>query len=308
MSSDTTQETPTEENDLAEIFAPIKPYLEKYGTKIALGLAAILLVVAAWTWFSKRSMAQASVGWGVMGSARSPEDFSEVFKDYPDSSAAVWARLRAGEGYLARGLGSSFTERDAAEKDYQNARDSFEFLLDKSGTPDVVRERSLWGMARLEEATSSEDTSAAVAAYEKLISDFPESVYKDLSEERIEELKSASSKKFYAWFSKQDRSLADDLLGPKDPPATPAIGEPGVMPPVTPGLPPAPGPVEGGEETPGEVQTPALPTPPAPAEEKAEAGTEPPKIPAPEEKPLPPVDDAKSGEASGDGGGSEDQE
>jgi hypothetical protein len=262
MTTTTESETDVEEaSEFGQLLKPIQPHLEKYGSKIVLGLAAFLLVAAVYIWWTRSSAAAAAAGWGGMATANAPEDYADIADENPGTPAAAWARLSAANGYLTSAIRLSFTDRKASSGSFDKARTEFDKLLNKRGTPKGVRERALYGIARLEESTSGDDTATAVSAYEKLLSEFPESAYKAMAEQRIAKLKSDDSQSFYGWFAKQQPSVADDLIIPNDDlPGTPGAAETGAADLDTilkgAGLPATPGTVEGGDGA----------APPAPAD------------------------------------------
>lgn len=229
MSTTPESKESTEEVELGSLLDPIQPYIDKYGSKVILGLAAVLLAAAAYIYFTKSANAARAAGWSEMISINAPEDFKDVANDFPATPAAAWATLQEGEAFMKRGVVSSFSDRKKSTEAYDKARDAFKRLINKSGTLKGVRERALYGMARLEECVTGEDTSTAVAAYETLVSEFPSSVYKEEAEARIARLKDPSTKKFYAWYSQQDPSVADPLGMPNDllpgTPEAPALPE-----------------------------------------------------------------------------------
>ncbi len=213
----TTPETTQEpESELGRLIQPVQPYIEKYGSKVVLGLAALLLIAATYIFYQRSANAAAAAGWGDLASANQPEDFADVADQFAGSPAAAWARLAAANGYFSNGVRMSFTSRTAAKGSFDKAQSAFKKLLDNRGTPKPVRERALFGMAKLEEAMSGQDTSSAIAAYEKLLSDFPSTTYKEIAEKRIEALKNPEVQEFYGWFREQDPSVAEDLLTPDD--------------------------------------------------------------------------------------------
>ncbi|MFK7820304.1 MAG: tol-pal system YbgF family protein [Planctomycetaceae bacterium] len=226
----TTTPTQEPESELGQLMGPIQPYVDKYGSKVVLGLAALLLVAAAWIWWSRSSSAAAAQGWADFTTAKAAEDYADIADENPGTAAGAWARLSAANGYFTKGVQLSFTSRTASDGSFEKANSAYKKLLDNRSTPKQVRERALYGMARLEEATSGEDTSSAIAAYEKLLSDFPQSIYKELAEERVAELKKPEVQKFYAWFKEQDPSVTDDLMTPNDLPSSPGKAETGVLP------------------------------------------------------------------------------
>lgn len=252
----TTPETQPEEqpeNDLAALIDPIRPYIEQYGSKIILGLAAILIVAAGYIYLSRSANAEKARGWDELiqtGANTAPEDFGDIAEDNPGTSAAEWALLRQAEGFLKRGVQSAFTNRKESTASYEKAREALNRLLNKSGTSVLIRERALYTMALLTESDSGADTSEAIKAYERLKSEFKDSVYIEQADVRIEALKTPEVQKFYGWFKDQNPSIADPLSVPNDPIGT-TLPIPGA--PLNPDAPILPGGVET-PETPGEPE------------------------------------------------------
>jgi hypothetical protein len=132
----------------------------------------------------------------------------KVAEAYPDSSAAPWAELRAARMFYDQGVETSLTDRKTSNDDFKQAKDLFEKLL-KSKVEPEIREGALDGLARTLESTSDGDTGEAIKTYETLVSEFPESIYRDYAKYRIEVLKKPETKDFLAWFSKQNPKPID---------------------------------------------------------------------------------------------------
>jgi hypothetical protein len=96
-----------------------------------------------------------------------------------------------------------FTNREIAVADLKRARESFDSLLHDKTAPPLVRERALWGLALTLETVCDADTQKPIEAYERLLSDFPDTIFKSVAEERIRSLKKPSTRDFYSWFSKE---------------------------------------------------------------------------------------------------------
>jgi hypothetical protein len=187
-----------------------------------------------------------------------------------------------------------------------------------------VRERALFGMGRVLEATSTGDLQPAITAYQKLLQEFPGSPYTEIVTEQIEQLERKPSQEFYAWFAEQkpqleDRQLPADFMrslnldgmlppageapapegspvmptdaAPGEAPATSAEPGPSLSVPSAPEFPPA-GATPPATDTPATpaTETPTTPAPPAaetPAPESPAPTTETPAPPAAE--PTPPA-------------------
>jgi len=260
-----TQPNEQPENDFAALIAPIRPYVDQYGAKVILGLAAVLIVAAGWIYFTKSAKAEKARGWDKLlktNNSTAPEDFGDIAEDNPGTSAAEWAILRQAEGFLKRGVQSAFSNRKQSAASFEKAHKALNRLLNKTGTSVLVRERALYTMAMLTESESGADTADAIKAYEQLKSEFKDSVYTEQADARIEALKDPKVQQFYGWFRKQNPSIADPLGVPHDPIGTA---------PPTPGNPFAPG----GPIIPGGTGDPEPPKTPEPGEPVTPEGTEP---------------------------------
>ncbi len=152
----------------------------------------------------------------------------------PATKVAPWARLREGEAELSSGIRLLFNDREAGRSDLKKAEESFEKLINDKQTPEEVRERALFGLGRCRESLPAKGAGAAtindpaIETYERLLKQFPESVYKDLVEARIAALRTGTAQDFSAWFETQNPKPADRAM-PKDlsiPPLPEDFGRP----------------------------------------------------------------------------------
>jgi len=310
-------------NDLGKLMVQAEPFVERFGMKIlvAIGGLFILLVVLV-IWNSQRN-AQQSEGWTRLASAGSTEDFENIAEEFAGSPVADWASIQAAESHLQTGIRSSFTDRSAGDRSLKDAKEEFQKLLDSSSTPAEIRERALFGLARAEESTSDGDLKAATELYKKLISEYPNSVFRQLAEQRVKPaegekvaaLDEEGTKKFYKWFHEQDPKPGDrqrpgfnlPMPGGAGPHGgapqgnAPAGGQttPGM--PALPGLPSLPGlpeplttegdkPADTTPAAPEKTETPQSAEKPAPEAGKAPAEkpqAEQPKTEAPKPEPAP---------------------
>lgn len=206
------------------------PFLEKYGNQIIWSVCALLLVAAGTILWVRSSSRAASAGWARLAVATQAEDFAKVAEDYPNTAVGAWARLQEAESLLRSGIELLFVHRSAAQSDLQQAKDSFETVLRNKAAPPEVRERALFGVARCLESLADHNTQPAVEAYQRLLSEFPETVYKQQAEDRITDLQTEQAKEFYAWFHQQnpkppDRSEPQDGTPILSPPQSPSGNE-----------------------------------------------------------------------------------
>lgn len=207
------------QNDLAQLALKLGKQFEVYGNQILLGLAAVFLIAGAVIWTMRSSKADKERGWTAYAAASSAEDFESVADDvgYEGTEVGSWARLSAAENHLASGIQMSFTDRPAAIDELDQAEENFDKLLANSSISKSIRERALIGMARCQEATSDGDTAEAIKTYKTFLTEFPDSIYKELAQKRIDALGTGSAQDFYAWFHQQnpkpeDRQFPQDGL------------------------------------------------------------------------------------------------
>ena len=220
-----------QQNDLGKIANRAMPFFEKYGLKIMIGLAVVVVVgIVAAVWFSE-SAATAAASWAQLDAAvhepnPSADEYATVGDKYPGTEAAAWGTLKEADDYLKAGMQAVYTDRKAALVELDKARETYE-KLEKGGpgvVPDV-RERGLYGLARCLETMSDGNTEDAIKFYSRLINEFPDSMFKQIAEDRIQDLESPATKDFYAWFHAQNPSPQAPVISPLKPPANSASGE-----------------------------------------------------------------------------------
>ena len=208
-------------NELEDYTTKLKPFLSRYGRTIGLVAVALLLLLISVSLWSTRSRAAGEAGWGGYFAARDAPGFESVAELDAGTNAAVWARLAAGQRYLTAAAGESYTDRAAADDDFESARTNFRAVLDDADAPAVAKAKALYGMAAVEEATGGGDLGPATARLEELVADYPDSPLAPVAESRLKELRDPSIAPFLAWLDTQDptpEDLARPLDGPADAP------------------------------------------------------------------------------------------
>ncbi len=196
-------------NDLSKVLDRTKPFLEAYGASILMALVGgIVLAIGYYVW-SNSTHSRREAGWAELAAAQSAEDFDTVVEDFPGTKVAFWAKLRSAESHLQSGIPQAFSNRAGALDSLEQAKTRFQELADAPGAPPEVRERALFGLGRTLETLSDGNAQPAIDAYQKLVDDFPESVYRTEAEARVTDLKTGSAQEFYAWFHKQNPTPAD---------------------------------------------------------------------------------------------------
>lgn len=199
-------------NDLSKLAEKIAKPLDVHANQI-LGVVCVASIIAAGViYWVRSSNAQQSAAWTEIAAHRTADDLKDVAERYDGTSAAAWAKLQEAERRLAEGIPQMFTDRETAVRELGKAKAAFESLLSRPGIAPVARERALFGLARCLESQSDGGKSLdeAVAKYESLVKEFPDSPYREIAEKRVTMLKNHEAQEFYAWFSKEN---------PKPPPA-----------------------------------------------------------------------------------------
>ena len=213
---------------LAKLLKESKPFLERYGTTIIYGIAAVLAITAIVVYVQRKPAPTAELSRDLM-LAKSAEDFQAIADGSPTSQIGVLARLRQADSELEDGVSKLFTVRKASKTGIENAEKAYKQLEDRKDVNDSIRERVLVGLARVAECRcdgSDGSMNAASEAWQRVLKAFPDSnTFKAIAEARIKRLASDDSRRFYAWFSTQNPKPEDDLLMPQD-------GMPGQVPAV----------------------------------------------------------------------------
>jgi hypothetical protein len=205
-----------QQNELRKLTRRVEPWVRQHGLKLVWALGALLVVGVGLLIYSRSGDSAGSAGWTLLSTAQSTEDFTAVAEKHGDTLAGVWARLRAAELNLENGILDAFTDRERALIDLKRAKEDFELVLAaKIALPAPLKERALLGLARGLEATCDGDTQPVVDAYQTLLRQFPDTVYKNHVEQRIKELQTDRAKEFYAWFHAQ-KPKPPDFRRPAD--------------------------------------------------------------------------------------------
>lgn len=207
-------------NELSKAVEKALPFFETHGNTLLLGVAAVLAVAAGLIFASKWSAVGGDEeGWAMMSAARATEDYANIAEKYPGTDVGMWATLIEADSYQQSAMQLSFTDREASRKELERSKKQYDTLLKMSLSPEV-EEKALYGMAKCTEASCDGDTAAAIAAYQAVLTKFPESSYKETIESRVAELSKPETKEFYTFWSTQDPKPGD-LRSPQDSGASP---------------------------------------------------------------------------------------
>lgn len=207
-------------HDLEKLTKDIGKFFEQHGKKVFIALVAVvaivILIVVTLNW----GKSTRSESWQQLFNAtarRSAEDYENIADnvDYKGTTVSAIAYLKAGQMNFESGFRLYFTDRDGGLSDLGKAKENFESALDAKDVPEWVREQALYYLATCIETMSDKDTSEAIAAYERLTEEYPDTIYKPIAKNRIEELKKDQIKNLYAFLRSHDRK-PDDINRPFD--------------------------------------------------------------------------------------------
>lgn len=211
-----------ETTKLEALLKQSRPWFERYATAMIYGVAAIMAIAAGIIWFNRQPATNAAGSQALM-LASTAEDYQDVADRFPDTEIADVARLRQAESILESAITSLFENRQVGVEELTTAERAFESLANRSDLSPMLRQRVLVGLARIAECRcdgSDRSVDAAVAAWQRLLDEYPDSgIFTELAEERIRLLPLETTRSFYAWFQLQDPKPGDDLALPQDRPA-----------------------------------------------------------------------------------------
>jgi predicted negative regulator of RcsB-dependent stress response len=223
-----------QENDLAAYLGRLNKTIEPYSRAIIVGVVALFVAVIAFGLYRSRmteSRSEATIRLIQATGGGDPEGLAQVAEDYPNTTAATWARLYEGNRYMAQGLSSLYQDRAEAERLLDQAGTAYRQALAGKADERVLRSRAHFGLARIAEARGNADE--AIAEYEAVIEANESEAMIRQARDRIEALSSERTQEFLAWFAEQDFSPAEPSLPPSLPdeagvPATPDLELPGI--------------------------------------------------------------------------------
>lgn len=281
-----------QQNELADWIGKSYESARPYGNLILALVALVLLVAAAWIWWSRQASAGQAETWNKLYQAQlngNPAEMMEVAENHPNTDVGHWAAVIAGDIYLANGCEQLFTNKATAAQELRKAVDSYLAVLNESQIP-MLRERATFGLARAYEALSGTRQSQgeldkAIENYRAVVEKWPNGAYTEIAKQRLADLERPATKQFYDKFAQYDPKPAftdqPGTPGEKLPFSTDALPDFSDLPKTADETVKPPQ----AESTPSENSA-ASPQPAEPAA-AASATSEPPAQPEPSEEPAP---------------------
>lgn len=219
-------------NWMADKYVDVKPYI----TTILAGAVAVVAIWVAYSWYNRSAETAAADTWNTFYkniSAGDDDLIRSFIREHSGEPVATVARQRLALRLMTKAAASQLTNRDQSRAMYQEAFDLFSQVRDE--TDDVSLQRFASYQAALARE-SRYDLDEAIAAYTKIVEQWPDSMEGQRAKLRLEDLRRPATKEFYEW-----HKTATPATTP--PPTAPAVSvEPSTdldkLPPADP-MPPA---------------------------------------------------------------------
>lgn len=192
-------------NDLADWIGDKVEELKPYSTAIWATVLAVLVLIFAAVYWSRKSEAKLEQGWDRYFQARSQESLDElrdVADADPKSPAGLWARSTLGDRQLSEGVNLLFEDRSEAQQALSDAVEAYEYVLKNAPGGSLLAERATFGLGEAFE--SQNELDKAREQYEALKAKWPGGAFSAEAERRLADLDRATTKGFYDWFAKQE--------------------------------------------------------------------------------------------------------
>ncbi len=201
-------------NEIERLVESAKPFLEEHFQKLVAGAVLCLLLVIGVVYFKYKEPANAQEWIKFYTAANSDpgtatQTFANIAEESRNTIVGQWAQLREADGTLKTGLKLLFTDREQSKENLKRAGDAYSSLIASGSTPNDIKERALFGLASIAEATCDGNTEKPIKQYKALMEQYPDSMYFNLAKDRVENLEKDESKEFYAWFSQLNPKQKD---------------------------------------------------------------------------------------------------
>lgn len=196
-----------------------KPY-SRAGTAIVIALVVALF---AWAYLSTQNTRRLADGWNEYFDAiggRDPDSrgaLRDISSRYAGTMVGQWARLTLADIQLDDGTNRLLQDRKIARDGLREASEKYRALLLETSHP-TIRQRSLYGLARAQEALGELDE--AQKQYRELAEQWPDGPFAAAAKARTSDLEKLGTKEFYDWLARYE----------PPPPLSNQPGKPGARP------------------------------------------------------------------------------
>jgi len=173
-----------------------------YGKIIGGTILAVVVLVIAFLVMTNRSQEGQAKAWSAYFSAansQEPDELESVVGSQAGTSPGRWAALLLADRQLSEGLSQLLVDQAASTEALRNAVENYKLAAEEPH--DLVRQRAYLGLAKAHE--SLRELDPARAEYRRLIEEWPDGVFSEMAQERLADLDSDSTKRFYDWLADQ---------------------------------------------------------------------------------------------------------
>ena len=180
-------------NELADWLFTAGQRIKPYQNAILAAVVGIVVLIVAWSWWSRSSAAQTAQAWTDLTNGMEGENLdalTRVIEAYPNTNVAHVATILVADTRLAQGCEQRFINRAVATKELSSAVTSYSAVLEQCRTPSLL-ERATFGLARAKEAQG--DLEAAKKNYE-IVAKWPDGTYAAAASQRLDDLNQRETK------------------------------------------------------------------------------------------------------------------
>jgi len=184
---------------------------------------AVLLAAAiglGWWYFSRHSEQENSAENRDLQEATTRDDYKKIADAHPNTPAGRMARLQLARMSLREGLEQLYSglsdDRAKARSRLEEARDSYRQLATDFKDAPIIVQQCLMGEAKAQESLG--DLDDALAGYQRLANEYPDSALGKEAKERVAFLENADNRAQLEKFNAEMKRLAE--AAPPTPPSS----------------------------------------------------------------------------------------
>jgi hypothetical protein len=219
-------------NELAEWLFKTGEQLKPYQNLILAGVAAFVVAVAIYSWWSRNSATKAAEAWTALNrsiEAGNPDMLGNVADENGNNMVGQMANTVLGDWRLATGCQQRFKSMAISQKELSSAVEAYSKVLQHSRDQTLL-ERATYGMARTKETQGQLEDAAKY--YKEVAEKWPEGAFAAAAKQRREDFKRLDTKLMFGDLRKYEPKPAFEEPGTLG--LQPNLGELPQEPPVAP--------------------------------------------------------------------------
>ena len=212
-----------EENDLASGTLALVDRIRPHVATILLVSLVLFAALAAWTLIGSQRTAERSAAWDECLAALAegdPARLEDVVARFGGTTAAQWAELVLADTALADGNRLLAIDSARGRRRLEEAVGRYT-AVNAQRPEGLAAERGILGLARGRESLG--ELAEAKRGYEALVTEYPESPFRQLAEERAAALERPATERWYKWFESRPVAAGSAADEPAMEPAEPEI-------------------------------------------------------------------------------------